>query len=311
MQISPERITKIRVISLCIAAAATFWFLNALNDTYTTSLKYPVQFIYDTEKYIAVKEMPKEVNINVSGMGWNLFRNSLGIKVTPLNFRLENPTEIKKISGASLLGTISDQMDELQVNFVLTDTLYLNLDRRATRTFKLEIDSASINLEDNFWISTPIRFTPDSVVLHGPELALNKFEESIVVQIPQNKIDENYNEDIPIEFENSRLIKRDPPTMNVIFGVEKFSENSIMVPAKTQNFPANGKAFVENPAAKINYLVADGRADAVVSDDFEVLIDYNNINPKDSTITIQLLKYPSMIKEVVLDSATVKVKFNE
>ena len=309
--ISPERIRNIRVITLCIVAAATFWFLNALNDTYSTTLKYPLVFSYDTEKYIPLEQPPEYIQINVSGIGWNLFRNSLGIKVTPVNFKLQNDSEIKKIPGNSILGTLSDQLDEFDVNFILTDTLFVNIDSRATRRFKLAIDSSAIKLNEQYWLSSSLRYSPDSVTLQGPESILSQMGDVLTINIPQSDIDENYNEDIPIEFENSRLISRDPPTMNVVFGVEEYTTSDINVPLELVNFPKNGKAFVADTLRKVLYHVGINRADDVSPELFSVVANYNKINPEDSTIGLEISRHPEFIKDVHLDSTKVKVQFNE
>ena len=299
------------MITLCILAAATFWFLNALNDTYSSTLKYPLVFNYDTEKYIALEQPPEYVQINVSGVGWNLFRNSLGIKVTPVIFNLQNASEIKKIPGNSVLGTLSDQLDEFQVNFVLTDTLYVNIDSRTTRKFKLAIDSAAIKLNEQYWLSSSLRFSPDSVTLEGPESILSQMNEVLLIVIPQSDIDENYNEDIPIEFSNSGLIRRNPPTMNVVFGVEEYITTEINVPLTLENFPQNEKIFVSDTLRTVIYHVGVNKANNVVPNLFEVILDYNMINPEDSIINLQITKYPEYIKDVHLDSTKVKVQFNE
>ncbi|MTI41600.1 hypothetical protein [Fulvivirga lutimaris] len=309
--ISPERIRSIRVITLCVVAAATFWFLNALNDTYSTTLKYPLVFSYDTEKYIPLEQPPEYIQINVSGIGWNLFRNSLGIKVTPVNFKLQNASEFKKIPGNSILGTLSDQLDEFNVNFILTDTLYVNIDTRASRRFKLAIDSSAIKLNEQYWLSSSLRYSPDSVTLQGPESILSQMDEVLTISIPQSDIDENYNEDIPIEFENSRLISRDPPTMNVVFGVEEYTSSEIDVPLTLENFPENKIAFVTDTIRTLIYNVGINRADNIAPDQFSIVANYNKINPEDSTITLEVTKHPEFTKDVHLDSAKVKVKFNE
>jgi hypothetical protein len=309
--IKPERVKNLRIIIFSILAAATFWFLNALNGTYSTTLRYPIDFRYDHDKYIPLEELPKDVQINVSGLGWSLFRNSFGIKVFPVMVKLENASDIKKIPGGALMGTLSDQLDEFQVNFVLTDTLYVKVDKRITKTFKLGIDSAAIELDNNFWITSNIRFSPDSVKLNGPESYLDRFTDIISVRIPNFAIDENFNEDIPIEFENSRLITREPPTMNVSFNVEEFYTAEIIVPVFKESFPKNGRADIASNQVKVIYEVVKSKAESVLSEEFEVIANYNKINPDDSTIAFNLKKYPDFLRQVRLDTTAVKVKFSQ
>lgn len=307
----PDKTNRLRVILLCVFAATTFWFLNALNENYSTTLKYPLQFVYDKEKYIAVEELPEYVQVNVSGLGWNLFRNSLGIKVTPLRIVLESPMEVKRITGGALPALISDQISEVELNYVLTDTLRINIDQRATRSFPIKVDSAAISLASGYRIVNTIRYTPDSVILKGPESILNRMPDTLLVNLPQTDIDDDYKEDVPVNTPDNNLIKRNPPTINLVFGVEKFVKQSESVPLKTQNFPENGKAYIEKNNVTVEFLVGESKSEETTPENFEAVVDFKKMNKADSTINPKLISYPNYIQEVSLDTTKVKVRFNE
>jgi len=307
--IKPGNVGNVRVILLSIFAATTFWFFNALNENYSTTLQYPLEFIYDKENYIAVDPVPEDIQINVSGLGWNLFRNSLGIKVSPLEVRLEDPTEVKKIVAASVPGLISDQLDELQLNYVLTDTLFVNIDYRIAKKFKLVMDSTNISLEQNYRIINPIRFTPDSVELQGPSGIIRNMPDSILVSVPQKEIDENFNEDVSINLPNGRLIRRNPPTVNVVFAVEEFLDKETMVSLKIENIP--DKAYIETETVKASYKVRASKEDEVEEDMIIAVADFQSMNKQDSTIVPQLKETPELITDVKLDTTRIKVYFNE
>ncbi|MBL6446164.1 hypothetical protein JMN32_07585 [Fulvivirga sp. 29W222] len=307
----PDKTNRLRVIILCVFAATTFWFLNALNENYSTTLKYPLHFVYDKEKYIAVDDLPENIQVNVSGLGWNLFRNSLGIKVTPLRIVLESPPELKKITGGTLPALISDQISEVELNYVLTDTLHINIDRKASRKFPIKIDSAGISLSSGYRLISSIRFNPDSVTLEGPEGILTGMPDTLLVSIPQKEVDENFKEDVPVNTPNNNLIKRNPPTLNIAFGVEEFTEVSESTPLKTMGFPENGKAYIEKNTISVHFFVSQSKRDLVKPDDFEVIADYKDMDMTDSTLTPKLAKHPGFIQEVSLDTAKIKVHFNE
>src|SRR5687767_9682749 len=92
-----------KAVVLCVLAATVFWFFNSLNKRYTTNITFPVTFDYDDENYIAVKPLPSSVRINVTGVGWDLFRRSLGIKIPPLVIPIDRPAEVKKIPAIPVL----------------------------------------------------------------------------------------------------------------------------------------------------------------------------------------------------------------
>jgi len=307
--VRPDKASNIRVILLCVCAATIFWFFNALNENYSTTLNYPLKFIYNQEEYIAVDPLPENVQINVSGLGWNLLRNSLGIKVSPLEIPLETPSEVRRIVAASVPGLITDQLDEFQLNYVLTDTLFVNVDRRVSKNFVLQIDSVNISLEENYRIVNPIRFTPDSVELRGPNGIIKELPDTILISLPQDVIDENYNEDVAINLPNGRLIRRNPPTVNVVFAVEEFVDREAMAPLKIENI--TDKAYIETEAVKVTYKVRNSLAGQIAEDQIEIIADFNKMNLEDSTIVPQLTSFPDRITDVKIDTARIKVKFNE
>lgn len=307
--LTPERIKNIRIITLSIIVAGTFWFLNALNGSYSTTLRYPIKFLFDKEKYMPVRPVPENVLINVSGLGWNLLRINLGINTTPVIFRLENPSDVKKLPGTTLLASITDQLDEFNVNFVLTDTLYLQIDKRVQRTYALKVDSLNIDLENNYWITTPINSNPDSVTLIGPESILNLFDDVIVVNTPQQNIDENYNEDIPIEVINNNLITRNPPTIHINFEVEEYSNRQVNLPITTIGFPEDSSAVLINKNAIISFDVGTNKQNENFENLFSISANYNELIRTDSTVGLKLDQAPEFVKNITIVNDTIKVVF--
>lgn len=134
-----------RAIVLCFFAATIFWLFNSLNKDYTTNVSFPVRFEYDEENYIPVKPLPAGVRINVTGMGWDLFRRSLGFNIPPLVIPLERPSEIKKIVAIPAL--FAYQMERLDINFVVSDTFRIAIEPKSNRWISLRLDASSIQLE--------------------------------------------------------------------------------------------------------------------------------------------------------------------
>src|SRR5687768_4052677 len=120
-----------KAVVLCVFAGTVFWFFNALNKTYTTNINFPLRFDFDRTNFVPVKSLPEQVRMNVTGNGWDLFKRSTGVKAGALEIPLERPADVKKIVGGTLPIIFSNQVDGLEINFVLTDTLYLDLEPKA------------------------------------------------------------------------------------------------------------------------------------------------------------------------------------
>lgn len=308
--IKPENITNFRVILLCIFAATTFKFFNSLNSDYSTTLKYPLEFIYDEEQYIAIDNLPENVQLNVNGLGWNLFRNSLGIKVTPVKIPLENPTELKRIPGALIPGFISDQLNEFELNYVLTDTLIVNLDYRDHKLFYVKADSNAISLDTDYRIVSPVKCQPDTVRLSGPRSMLSQLPDTIIVTVPERNIDGNYDEDIEINIPNSQLINRNPATVNIVFEAKEYTQVKQEITMDTVGFPTGSTILPEVFLANVTYdiQIDDQNVDLTK---FKIILDYGKMNPIDSTIIPELVSYPEGISNIEMDSMNVKVISNE
>ncbi|ELR70696.1 hypothetical protein C900_03469 [Fulvivirga imtechensis AK7] len=251
------------------------------------------------------------MQVNVSGLGWNLFRSSLGIKVTPLKIVLDEPAAVKKITGGTIPALISDQMNDVQLNYVLTDTLYLNIDLRTTKTFAVRVDSAGISLDNNHRIVTQVRYTPDSVTLEGPQSILRKMSDTLLIRIPRQDIDTEFNEDVAVTSPGNDLIKRMPPTVRVTFGVEEFVARTEVIPLKTDNFPEDGNAYIQVNDVRLEFMAAQSKAESLNLEDFSAVVDFKKMDNADSTIAPELTKYPGFIQDIRLDTTKVKVYFNE
>lgn len=305
--IKPEKISNFRVIILCILAATTFKFFNSLNGNYSTTLNYPLEFIYDEKEYIAVETLPSYVQLNVNGLGWNLFRNSLGIKVSPIKIPLDKPSELKRIPGAAIPSFISDQLSEFELNYVLTDTLLVDLDYRDSKVFQVKVDSSDISLEGNYRIVSSVTCYPDTVRLDGPKSLLAQLPDTIMVNLPESNIEEDYDDDVVINIPNSQLIKRNPPTVNVKFDTKEFTTVTREIPMDTIGFPNSSRLSLDVLSANIEYEVeAEAQSEVDVSE-FIVVLDYAKMNLQDSTILPELITYPKELLNVKMDTLKVRL----
>src|SRR4051812_1217901 len=111
---------KWRAVVLCFSTATIIWVSNCVKNTYTNNINFPLAFEYDQTSFVPVKALPHHVRMNVTGNGWDLFKRSTGVKASPLEIPLDNPSETKKIVGSALPKFFSNQADGLEINFVLT-----------------------------------------------------------------------------------------------------------------------------------------------------------------------------------------------
>jgi hypothetical protein len=289
---------------LCVLAATTFWFLNALNKEHTSTINYPLEFLYDRDNYVVMEPLPEDVQINVNAVGWNLLKNSLGIKVSPLQIAIENPVDTRRIAGNSLPGLISEQLSDFQLNYVLTDTLRIHLDQRIKKTIYLKVDTSSITMAPNVGIRSNVQITPDSVLLEGAATSLESMGDTLRIILGEEPIDSDFNEIVDIELPMS-VSAVNTSSVRIQFDVVEFEQRSVRVPVSIINSPEDSMA-IEPRAMVLRYRIAADE-ESVNPAAFRVVADYNDVDPEDSLVFPQLVVFPERLPYVKLDTIPVKV----
>ncbi len=213
-----------KAVGLCVLTAMVFWIFNAFNKNYSTNVRFPILFEFDGEKFTPAQHLPKTINVNVSGNGWDLFRKHLGVKVPQVIIPLERPNEVRKIVGSTLAPILATQVGNLKINFVVTDTVYLQIDKRDMHRYKLAVDVSGVTFRQGYGRISPVVVLPDSVRLDGPESRLHSLSDSILVAAEFRNVSENFRHDVEVNFPGSEFVKRNPPTAQVIFEVGPVQE---------------------------------------------------------------------------------------
>jgi YbbR domain-containing protein len=207
-----------KAILLCVLAASVFWLFNAFNKNHVTTIEFPLRFEFDQEKFVPIDELPGRIGINVSGNGWDLFRNQFGLKIPVLVIPLDRPLETKKIVSESLTSVFQPQLEKLTINFLISDTLRLQIDEKDFHKFKVNPDFTDFSFEEGFGRTSPIVILPDSVVLTGPKSLLHQMPDFVSIKIRGESIDQNISEQLEVLMERQTFVV-EPPSVKVMFEV--------------------------------------------------------------------------------------------
>ncbi|WP_421763551.1 hypothetical protein [Ekhidna sp.] len=286
-----------KVVLLSFLGATTFWFFSALGKEYNYRIEHPIAFVYDSDSLIAVKPLPEFVEIDVTGGGWDLFRESFWF-VDPVIFELDNPAAIRYLTRPTILPIVSDQLDEYRINFLFTDTLYINIDRKVSKLVKLKIDSANISMDGDHRIITPISLFPDTAVIFGPTSFIDTLGREFFIRPEEESIDKNYDRFVKLGLPEAFDIYSNPPTVNVKFEVDRFDRLEISTTIEMQNFPSDSSVYVSDPNVTVRFVVQQELTEDYFSEDFKVVVDYDLINRADSLAPAIVVFHPENVLEV-------------
>jgi hypothetical protein len=225
--------SRSRIMLLSLVAAAVIWFFNELNkDGYTLQVRYPIHLTFNDSLYIPITPLPKSVSAVLSGNGWTLLRKSLSFTVAPVTYPLQNPLGINSLNISALAVMMSEQVKDVRITNVVLDNNTLDFEERMTKISVLKIDSLGINLSPKFFVSSIINLRPNTVTFDGPASLVNDIADTITVRVPAQKIRGNYDEELPIRYPQSTLLKASAERVFVSFEVAEFLGTIVPVPEK-------------------------------------------------------------------------------
>lgn len=301
---------KLKAVVVCILISTTFWFFSALNKTdYTTQIEYPVEFIFDEGRFMSVTDLPEKVQIEVTGGGWDLMTRSFGFGMEAVQINLSDPSSSKYQLTSTLRGDLSTNLIDINLNFILTDTLFYNIQKRIKRRIPIVFDSISIILEQGFEISSSIQINPKFIEFEGPENFVNEVPSPFIIYPDDNTIDEDVNDKFEIPSLSSPLISTDFSEIRAIFSVTEFFDFDQEIDILFIN-NSDSLITIEPSSVKAYYKKSE-EASALDSDslEIEIVADFNTVNPADSTISIQIINQSIQIKNLRLETDKVKVRY--
>lgn len=301
--------TNWKAVALCFIAAAIFWLFNAFNKSYSTNIRFPLRFDYNQEKFIPINSLPRDVRVNVSGNGWDLFRKSIGIKLPELNISLPRPTEVKKIVASSLTPSFSEQLGSgLRINYIVNDTLRLQIDELDSHKFKLFADLSQVTFSEGYGRVSPVAVLPDSVKLEGAKSLLHQLPDSIALIMPKSELDDPFRKEVEIVIPNSESIVRNPSVATIMFEVGSVEKIDAYVTILLANVNRSFKqTFIDS--VKIRIRIPKEQAETFNEDRHLILAIAQMKNKPKGMYRLQpaLTGLPKYAEVLSIDSVSVKV----
>ncbi len=197
--ISPKKLSSLKVVVLCIAAATTFWILNALNkDDYSTVVDYPVSFIFNQDNFVAIESLPESIPVEIKGNGWDLLQKYFSLNTTPYPIELRNPSERDFILTSDLRRSIGEFLSPTQVLSVLEDSLKFKIDEIQTLKIKPVLDTTTFSMAKNYRIISEIRFSPENLTIKGPSSILKRMDEGYPLSLKESRITKNIQKEVEV-----------------------------------------------------------------------------------------------------------------
>ena len=224
-------ISQPKILLYCFVVGFFIWLFNELNNRSDATILYPINFKYeDSDELFVVDAPPKFIDISINGTGWNLLRNLLKLNIKSAEYNINKPTQTKFILSSSLFPNISQSLEGVNLNYVVTDSILFNIELKSNRNLKLLVDTSDISFRDNFEKVGDILTSHNEIKVEGPQSIIKSLDDEYIVKIVDQNIDSDYDEEIRIEDLN-KLLTPNPDKINLSFKVAEFINEEVSLNA--------------------------------------------------------------------------------
>jgi hypothetical protein len=291
---------RILLFSVFLLISAFIWLLNALSKNYTSVIEYPLVYTDFPKDKVFVGELPENLYLQINAHGYALLQYRMFRKPDPISFDVSafNLSRGQDSSRAYILTRyLKDQISrqlhtELQLLEIKPDTLYFQFAGKVTRMVKIKPDF-NYTIVNQFTIKDKIMLTPDSVEVTGPDLILDTMAFIYTERLDLGELTRNYKDKI-------RLNQQADLTYNVsrvecFIELERFTELQVSVPIEVLNLPDSILLQTFPSSIKLNCKVGLSKYDRIESYPFKALIDYEKIEERVPTLSVNIQNVPDYL----------------
>ncbi|HAQ21796.1 MAG TPA: hypothetical protein DCR40_21585 [Prolixibacteraceae bacterium] len=287
---------------VCVVIATFFWFLNALNKTYTVDMLVPVSYSnFPVNKTLANKP-PDQFDLKVKAHGFTILRHRFSLFFIPLEFNVndmtnnrmkESPKSSFAFPARQFLTEISYQLsNDMELLSMSPDTLFFKFDQIGQKRLKVK-PQLKVNLKKQYQISGDIQSAPDSVTVFGPQSVIDTLQFAYTETLRFNDAHQ------PVQTKAGISTMKDiffePQQIELSFPVEEYTEAQQLVPVMLTGQPDNLTVKLFPPKVKVTFQVSLSRFSEIKPEDFKLTVSYNDIIEGKLRLKIEAEKTPAFI----------------
>ncbi|MBT9145990.1 MAG: hypothetical protein DDT42_01869 [candidate division WS2 bacterium] len=121
------------------------------------------------------------------------------------------------------------QFPELKVNYVVSDSVLVYMNRLVSKKIAIKIDTSKVLLTDNIALDGQILIEPDSIEITGANTLIERFPNWLKLELPIKRLSSDYSEIIPINVRDYNYIKFKKKSVKVQINTIQLEPKSIFL----------------------------------------------------------------------------------
>ena len=303
---------NIPIFLFFLMLSAILWLLNSLNQEFTSSLHYNVNYINPPKNKVVSGEDHSGLNIVLKGRGYTLLGFMVKGVQSPLNIDLETTYYHRSGQPGRVYYLTSDIKEELQnqlgsglqVISIQPDTVHFNLSGSVKK--KIRVDPRlNLKLEKQYLLKGSPACTPDSIVVSGGASVMDTL--TVVPTVTGTLTKLSKSTELTLGLSKTDKLSYDKDNVSVRLIVEKYTESTIKIPIRVINLPAGMrlKTFPHDATLVFNIPLSDYNKLSPAL--FNVVVDYKDLEEKGiRKLKIVVMESPDFVYSLKCNPKTVE-----
>lgn len=289
---------------LFLVFAAVIWLLSALSETYTAVVPIRVELQENSNDLVLLQ--PKiDVPVRLSGSGFFLaYRQLFPQKIRFLTSDLPMlNVDRPSVEGATLFKMLQKKhADGNAFLGVTVDTILLPIVAAAQKSFSPTLLNPP-SLAEGYQLTSPLKFSVDSVTVFGSRMALDKLEKATFVLEKNKDIKADF--DLQATLVDSLLAigQWSVKTLTVSAQVDRYSEVSFVLPISLKNTPPSKNLTITPKQVTVKFAAPLNEIRSLRATDLSVEVDFT---PNTSgQLPVKVVGLSSSVKQLVVEPSVV------
>ncbi|WP_435263640.1 CdaR family protein [Tenacibaculum sp. nBUS_03] len=216
----------------------------------------------------------KSIDFNIKGSGFKLITTRFSKKTIILDLK-----KIYKKTGENYFLLTKNHYPEIQKQLksgikllaILQDTIHFKISQLSSKKVPIKVNS-NITYKKGFDLNTPIKVTPDSILLSGTSKNLNTINSIYTEKIDLINISESTTKELKLII--PQRIRVTNKKTSISLDVDKFTEGEIEIPINIKNPPKKESINIFPKTVMITYKVGLKNFNRINASSFDVFCDY-------------------------------------
>ncbi len=278
-------------IVLSIVLSIFFWLSIVLSQDYTHLFFFPIKYTNYPSKEILVTTLPKNLELTLSGKGFDLLKPILWNANDTIQVDLTDALKNGFIKTENKLN-IDKYSKELTVLNIFPDSIFLKFEKEYEKRVPI-YPNLNYALKEGYQFVNPPVFFPDSATIKGTENDLKNIYFWDTQPITLDLVGKG-NIEIPLKIEEN--IGVIPNSIMMKYNIQKFVQGIVVVPIQVENIPLSKTIRLYPNTLSIRYVTPINYYTKIQNSHIRAYIDYNKIDHRFSYVVPEIKADTTYIK---------------